>query len=92
MTVIRIILGLAVGLGVDWALFERLKMLLWPLGFRTEVRYRDLPPARLFMMIVGSGAVGFSLTPTGPQPLPFWAGIAMILIAICYAVFFAFRR
>lgn len=29
MTVIRIILGIAIGLGVDWALFGRLKMLLW---------------------------------------------------------------
>ncbi|RMB54722.1 hypothetical protein C8J44_2348 [Sphingomonas sp. PP-CE-3A-406] len=92
MTVVRIILVIAIGLGVDWAVFERLKMLLWPLGFRSEVRYRDLPPARLFVVIVASGAVGFSLTPTGPLPLSFWAGIAMFLLATCYAVFFAFRR
>lgn len=92
MTVVRIILGMAIGLVADWGFFERSKMLLWPLGFRSEVRYRDLPPARLLLKILASGAVGFSLTPTGPLPLPFWAGIASILLATCYAIFLAFRR
>jgi hypothetical protein len=36
MTVIRIILALAIGLGVDWALFERLKTLLWPSGLERK--------------------------------------------------------
>ena len=80
------------GVILDWALFGRLKMTLGAFGDRDEVRYRDLPRWRLFLIIIASAAVGVSRVPRDLLLLPFWAGAVLFVFANIYGVSLALRR
>jgi hypothetical protein len=80
------------GIAVDWAFFEKWKMTFQAFGDGNEVRYRDLPLPRFLLTVVSSAAIGFSLTPAGPLPFPFWAGIAIFLTSSGYAASRVLRR
>lgn len=89
MLVTTVICG---GVALDWALFGRLKMILGAFGDRDEVRYRDLPCWRLFLIIIASAAVGFSAAPRDLLLTPFCAGVALFVVANIYGVSLAVRR
>ena len=80
------------GVVLDWALFGRLKMTLGAFGDRDEVRYRDLPYWRLFLIIIASAAVGISRAPRELLLFPFWTGVALFVVANIYGVSLALRR
>ena len=46
MYVIYVVAAVAIGIALDWSLFERFKVILGVFGDRDEVRYRDLPSWR----------------------------------------------
>ena len=80
------------GVILDWALFGRLKMTLGAFGDRDEVRYRDLPHWRLFLIVIASAAIGISRASGDFLLWPFWAGVVLFVFANIYGVSLALRR
>lgn len=77
--------AILVGVALDWAIFERVKIIVGPYGDSDEVRYRDLPPWRTLMVCFASSIVGASLAAPVLPVAPFWAGALMLAALNGYA-------
>ena len=80
------------GVALDWALFSQLKVALGAFGYRYEIRYRELPHWRLFLIVIASAVVGISRAPRDLLLLPFLTGVALFVFANIYGVWLALRR
>ena len=80
------------GVFLDWALFDRWKMIFGAFGDRNEVRYRDLPYWRLTLVIIASAMIGIGRAPQDLLILPFWAGVVLFVAANIYGASLALRR
>ncbi|MDE0880685.1 MAG: hypothetical protein OSB00_18810 [Sphingomonas bacterium] len=63
--------AVAVGVAMDWAIFERFKITIGPYVNSDEVRYRELPFWRTGLVAVGAATVGVSLSSHPPPGFPF---------------------
>lgn len=81
MSLVYIIFTVIAGLALDWGLIERLKVIVGAFGDNDEIRYRDLPRWRLFLIVVASFVVGWSVG--YDEPFPLWAGGLFVLANVC---------
>lgn len=77
---------------MDWAIVERLKLIVGAFGDINEVRYRDLPPWRLIIVALGAAIVGAEMTTSQPVGLLFWVGLTIFAGANFYGDTIALRR
>jgi hypothetical protein len=89
---IHIVTAVAVGVALDWAIFERFKMIVGAFGDSGEVRYRELPSWRVVVVILASAIVGISLAAQVLLAFPFWIGTALFVMSNIYANAVALRR
>jgi hypothetical protein len=80
------------GVVLDWALYERLKLIVGTSGDHNEVKYRDLPYWRLALIITASAMIGIGRALQELLILPFWMGVMLFVAANIYGVSLALRR
>lgn len=81
-----------VGIALDWAIFERFKVIVGAFGDDSEVRYRELPYWRLALVVLASATVGVSLASQTLLAFPFWAGTVLFFISNVFGDAAALRR
>jgi len=89
---IYVIAAVVVGVALDWAIFERFKILVGALGDDKEVKYRELPYWRLVPIVLASATMGVSLASPTLLTVPFWAGTVLFAIVNIYGNAAALRR
>jgi len=81
-----------IGVALDWAVFERFKVIAGAFGDDNEVRYSQLPYWRLALVALASSVVGVSLASQPLPAFPFWIGIGILVFSNIYGAAAALRR
>lgn len=83
---------ICVGVMMDAALIERMRMTFGLSRGWDEVRLRDLPYWRVIIIVIASALVGISNATQVLLPIPFWIGVALFVMTNIYGSYLVLRR
>ena len=83
---------MAIGLAVDWALYEKFTLYVESLKkIEAKRSYRDILFPRILISILGLSLIAIDPYVSGDNRMMLWAGLSLFLISISYLLIMAYR-